>query len=228
MIKKRYFIAGTDTGVGKTTIALNLLSQFEKQGFSTAAIKPIAAGVIQTDAGFGNEDALKLKKAITTRWTYEEINPFLFNEPISPNLAAEDQGISLSSAEIACACKAILNSDADVVIVEGAGGWFVPINDKETIADVVIKLNIPVILVVGLRLGCLSHTILTYQAIQSSGLEIAGWVANQIDRDMIYVEKNINYLKRRLPVPLLGIQPYTIDNDFVLLNITDSKSRDNF
>lgn len=208
MTKKKYFVTGTDTGVGKTTISLILLDQFKKQGLSTAAIKPVASGAIKTNVGFRNDDALKLQKAITSEWTYEKINPFLLKAPISPNLAANHQNIHLTAKEIVSACQPVLNSDTDVVIVEGIGGWFVPINEKETMADVVKSLNIPVILVVGLRLGCLNHAILTYSAIHSYGLNITGWMANQIDPNMLYVEENIHYLKNKISAPFLGIQPF--------------------
>ena len=217
MIKKRYFITGTDTGVGKTTVSLMLLSQFGEKGFSTAAIKPVAAGAIKTDFGFRNDYAIKLQAAMTTTWPYENINPFLLNEPISPNLSAKHQKINLTADKIVSACQPILNSNnIDIVIVEGAGGCHTPLNDQETFADVAKALDIPIILVVGLRLGCLNHALLTVQAIQSSGLKIAGWVANQVDYPMLYVEENIHYLKKRLHAPLLGIQPKIIcvDREF--------------
>jgi len=206
-MKKGFFIVGTDTGVGKTTVSLLLLKLFKKLGYTTAALKPIAAGAIKTKHGLRNEDALLLQEVITTNWDYEKINPFIFEPPISPNFAAAKANSKLTVAKVVNACQPVLNSDADIIVVESAGGWLVPINQQQTMADLATAFNLPLILVVGLRLGCLNHTLLTYQAIKASGLKLAGWMANKIDPEMLCVDDNIKYLKDNIDAPLLSVIP---------------------
>lgn len=210
-MKQGFFIAGTDTEIGKTTISLLLLELLKQQGFSTAALKPIACGATQTNDGLRNQDAIQLQQSATINLPYEQVNPFVFNPPISPNFAADEINCDLSTEKIVKACQPMFNVNADVVIAEGIGGWMVPINKNETMADVAKQFNLPVILVVGLRLGCLNHSLLTYNAICESGLPIAGWVINCIDCNMLYAAENIAYLKEQIDAPLLGIVPYFED-----------------
>jgi dethiobiotin synthetase len=208
MMKKGFFVAGTDTEIGKTTVSLSLLKLFAQQGYATAALKPVASGATRTEQGLRNQDALQLQQAATTDLAYEQVNPFAFAEPISPNFAAAKVKRELTAQQIVEACQSVLNSDAEIIVIEGIGGWVTPINNSETMADVAKQLGLPVVLVVGIRLGCLNHSLLTYEAIRKSGLPLAGWMANQIDNDMLCVEENIAYLQQQIDAPLLGILPF--------------------
>ena len=210
-MKKSFFVAGTDTEIGKTTISLMLLDLFKQQGYATAALKPVASGADQTDQGLRNQDALQLQQAATMDLAYEQVNPFVLAEPISPNFAAAKVKRELTVQQIVAACQPVLNSAADVVVVEGIGGWMTPINQSETMADVAKQLGLPVVLVIGIRLGCLNHSLLTYNAIRKSGLPLAGWIANQIDKNMLSLEENIAYLQQQIDAPLLNIVPFFTD-----------------
>jgi len=220
-----FFIAGTDTGIGKTTISLLLLELLQQRGFTTAALKPIASGAMQTEQGLRNQDALQLQRATTVNLDYNQVNPFVFAPPISPNFASLKANCELTAERILEACQPVLNTNVDVVVVEGIGGWEVPINQTETMADVAKQFNFPVILVVGLRLGCLNHSLLTSHAICKSGLPMAGWVINCIDNDMLCTEENINYLKSKIDAPLLGVVPFfddvahAIKSQFSVINL---------
>lgn len=207
MSKKAFFIAGTDTDAGKTLVATGLLIAAKNLGLSTAALKPVAAGCEQTEAGLRNSDAVQLQAAITTDLFYEQINPIALKAAIAPHIAAQQEKRSISSDRLTGFCRSVLGS-ADVTLVEGAGGWRVPINPRETMADLAKNLQLPVILVVGMRLGCLNHALLTFEAIVRDGLQVAGWVANCIDCDMPVLRENIDSLFARLPVPCLGVVPH--------------------
>lgn len=206
MAKKAFFIAGTDTNVGKTLVAAGLLIAAKSHGFTTAALKPVAAGCEKTEAGLRNEDALLLQSVITTPLVYEQINPVALQAAIAPHIAAQQEKRVLSADRLAGFCRGSLNQ-ADVTLVEGAGGWRVPLNPQETMADLARALNLPVILVVGMRLGCISHALLTVEAICNDGLPLAGWVANCIDADMPVLQENIQSLLTRIPAPCLGVIP---------------------
>ncbi len=210
-MKKGFFVAGTDTEIGKTTISLSLLKLFAQQGYTTAALKPVASGADKTDQGLRNQDALQLQQAATMDLAYQQVNPFVFAEPISPNFAAAKVKRELTAQQIVEACQPVLNSAADIIVIEGIGGWMVPINQSETMADVAKEFGLPVILVVGMRLGCLNHGLLTYEAIRKSDLPLAGWIANQIDNDMLCMEENIAYLQQRIDAPLLSTIPFFVD-----------------
>lgn len=200
-----YFITGTDTNVGKTFFAVRLLNQLRAQGYTTAAIKPIASGCEQTAAGLQNQDALLLQQAATLDFPYHAVNPYAFFEPIAPHIGAQNNNQQLSIKQLIEVSAPILNSDADYIVVEGAGGWLVPLNETETMADFAKALNFSVILVIGIRLGCLNHTLLTWQSMQTSGIKIAGWVANKIDPNMKYIEDNISTLTQYLQIPPMQI-----------------------
>jgi dethiobiotin synthetase len=196
------FIAGTDTEVGKTRIAVALVRALVGAGSKVAVMKPVAAGAVETADGLRNADALDLIAAANVETPYPIVNPFCLAEPTSPHIAARLAGIRIDRAAIQ-RDYGKLAARADIVVVEGAGGWLAPISDTETMADIARALNLPVILVVGLRLGCLNHALLTAQAVRAAGLTLAGWVANHIQPQFAYVKDNIALLERRLPAPLL-------------------------
>lgn len=210
MSKKAFFMTGTDTNVGKTLIAAGLLVAAKNKGFTTAALKPVAAGCEKTDAGLRNDDALLLQSVITQKFYYEQINPIALEAAIAPHIAAQQEKRTLSADRLTGFCRGVIGS-ADVTVVEGAGGWRVPINPRETMADLARNLQLPVIVVVGMRLGCLNHAFLTIEAIVRDGLPVVGWVANCIDAEMPVLQENIESLKMRLPIPCLGIIPFLAD-----------------
>lgn len=205
---KSFFVTGTDTEVGKTLITSALLHAYKKQGLTTAAIKPVAAGCINVDGQWQNDDALQLIDAMTVEMPYEQVNPVALEAPIAPHIAAREEGRNLNVDRLAGLCQGVFLKRMDVTLIEGAGGWRVPLNHRETLADLAIQLNVPVILVVGIRLGCLNHAFLTAEAIRRDGLNLAGWVANIIDADCSRKEENIQTLKTGLSSPCLGVIPY--------------------
>jgi dethiobiotin synthetase len=219
MARKAFFITGTDTGVGKTLIAAGLLVAAKNRGLSTAALKPIAAGCEMTEAGLRNEDALLLQSVITQDLAYEQINPVALEPAIAPHIAAQQAKRLLSVDRLSGFCRGVLNS-ANITLVEGAGGWRVPLNPAETLADLARVLQLPVILVVGIRLGCINHAMLTVEAIARDGLPLAGWVANCIDPDMPCQEENVASLVQRIGAPCLGVVPY-FDADNRVAQIAD-------
>ncbi|GAA5320560.1 MAG: dethiobiotin synthase [Candidatus Pelagadaptatus aseana] len=208
MAKKTFFVAGTDTDAGKTLVASALLVKASQQGLRTAAVKPVAAGCEETPEGLRNSDALMLQQAMTLDLPYEQVNPIAFKPPIAPHIAAMHEGQTLQASRLAGYCRGILMQPAEMVLVEGAGGWKVPLNPRETLADLAIELNVPVILVVGMKLGCINHALLTAEAIARDGLTLAGWVANRIDGDMSCYEENVMTLKTLIQAPLLGEIPF--------------------
>lgn len=205
---KGFFVTGTDTGIGKTTVSCALLHAFAAQGKKVAGMKPIVAG---SENGQWL-DVEQLLTASNVNVTRQQINPYAFDPPISPHLAAQQSGTEIDLSVIHHAYQQ-LSAKADLVIVEGAGGFLVPINDRQNGADLAKMLNLPVILVVGMRLGCLNHALLTAQAIQAAGLTLAGWVANCIDPQMEVVAENIATLEQRLDCPLLGTLPFLGETD---------------
>jgi len=210
MAKKAFFVTGTDTNVGKTLVAAGLLVAAKNKGLTTAALKPVAAGCEKTDAGLRNADALTLQSVITQKLDYDQINPYALQAAIAPHIAAQQEKRSLSVDRLSGFCRGVLSS-ADFTLVEGAGGWRVPINARETLADLAKNLQLPVILIVGVRLGCINHALLTFEAIVRDGLPVAGWVANCIDSDMQVLQENIESLRARLPAPCLGVVPFLND-----------------
>ncbi|WP_366019930.1 dethiobiotin synthase [Nitrosomonas sp.] len=203
-----YFVTGTDTGVGKTTVSCALLRAFAAQGKKAVGMKPVVAG---NENGRWH-DVEQLIAASNISVTREYINPYAFDSPVSPHIAAQQAGVEIDLAVIQRAYQT-LNSQTDVVIVEGAGGFLVPLNAQQTGVDLARALNLPVILVVGMRLGCLNHALLTAQAIKTAGLILAGWVANCIDPQMLMLEENITTLEQRLDCPLLGVMPFDLEMD---------------
>lgn len=198
-----YFVTGSDTGVGKTLVSCALLHAFTLRGKTVVGMKPVAAGC---DSGKWT-DVEALIAASTVTVPREWINPYAMILPIAPHIAAKQAGTEIDIAVIQQACRELQNV-AEVVIVEGSGGFLVPLNRHQNGADLALTLGFPVILVVGIRLGCLSHALLTAQAVRSAGLPLAGWVANRIDPQMIAVEENVSTLEQRLDCPLLGVLPF--------------------
>ena len=203
-----YFVTGTDTGIGKTTVSCALLRAFAAQGHKVIGMKPIAAGVENGKW----PDVEQLLAASNVNVTRQQINPYAFDPPISPHLAAQRAGREINLAVIQQAYQT-LSAQADRVVVEGAGGFLVPVNQHQTGADLAQALNLPVILVVGMRLGCLNHALLTAQAIKTAGLTLAGWVANCIDPQMLAGTENIATLEQRLDCSLLGVLPFDLGMD---------------
>lgn len=207
-MKKRFFVTGTDTDAGKTFVSVLLLEALKAKGVSTLALKPVAAGCEEVDGLLCNDDALKLQAAMTVELPYQQVNPVALKSAIAPHIAADEEGRRLSVDRLAGLIRGALMTSADVTLIEGAGGWLVPLNERETLANLVKELGLPVILVVGVRLGCLNHALLTAQAIAAAGLPLAGWVANCIDPQALRVEENIQTLQSMLPAPCLGVVPY--------------------
>ncbi len=208
-MSKSFFIAGTDTDIGKTFVAAALLNAATQKGLTTLGLKPVAAGCESTGAGLRNGDALALIEQSTVKASYEVVNPVAFAEPIAPHIAAAKEGRRMQSGRLEGFVRgAMMSNKADFTLVEGAGGWRVPISERETLADVVKHLRLPVILVVGMRLGCLNHALLTVEAIQRDGLQLAGWVANHIDPAMSCPDENLATLQRMIPAPCLGVVPF--------------------
>jgi dethiobiotin synthetase len=209
-MKKAFFITGTDTNVGKTLVAAGLLTAANNKGLTTAALKPVAAGCEKTPEGLRNGDALLLQSVMSEKLHYDQINPYALEAAIAPHIAAQQEKRSLSVDRLVGFCRGVLSS-ANFVVVEGAGGWRVPLNAHETLADLAKNLNLPVIIVVGIRLGCINHALLTFESIARDGVAVAGWIANCVDADMPVLQENINTLKARLPIPCLGVVPFLVD-----------------
>ena len=206
-MNKGVFITGTDTGIGKTVISCSLLNSLNQQGMCTAAMKPVASGGSYINGKLHNDDAIALQKAASEHLPYELINPYVFEPSIAPHLAAAHINVEINFDEIKQAYKQ-LSAYADVTVVEGVGGWLVPLNNQASVADLALYLDLPVILVVGIRLGCLNHALLTVESIQQKGAKLIGWVANIIESEILFAEENIETLEKLINVPLLGIKSY--------------------
>lgn len=201
------FVTGTDTGVGKTRVSVGLLRALARHHARVVGMKPVAAGLVQQGGAWVSEDVQALRAASTLAVPPAWDNPVALPEPLSPHLAAARAGRPVSVAELKLAHDA-LAAQADVVVVEGSGGWRVPINERETLADLARALDAPVVLVVGLRLGCLNHALLSAEAVRADGLVLAGWVANAIDPAMACAAENLAYLRAHLGAPLLAELPW--------------------
>jgi len=217
------FVTGTDTEVGKTAIAVALVRGLVAQGLRVAVMKPIASGSEHTPQGLRNDDALKLIAASNVPAAYESVNPYCFEPAISPHIAAKDAGIAVDLSHIG-RLLANLASASDFVAVEGAGGWLAPLSDSETMADLAATLELPVLLVVGLRLGCINHASLTKLAIESRGLHLAGWVANSIDPSLARRADNLKALERALAQPPLAVVPF-LPPDAPPLELTEAAAK---
>ncbi|MCF2949757.1 dethiobiotin synthase [Paraglaciecola aquimarina] len=214
---RAFFVTGTDTEIGKTFVCKGLLQALNDKGYSTAGYKPIAAGCDNTPGGLRNEDALTLQANSSLKLSYDEVNPIAFEAPIAPHLALkqtvkEGEVHYIPIDKIREGFIHLLQKEPNVIVIEGAGGWRLPLGGSyqgrpRYLSEFVSELNLSVILVVGMRLGCLNHAVLTAEAIRNDGLKIAGWVANQVDADMPLVDENIDSLQSLINAPFLGRVP---------------------
>jgi dethiobiotin synthetase len=205
-----FFITGTDTGCGKTEITLGLMAALQARGQRVLGMKPVASGCDQHPEGLRNADAERIQAQGTLAVPYALVNPYAFARPIAPHVAAAEVGILIELDRIRAA-HTELTRQADWVLVEGVGGWRVPLGPECFVGDIPRTLDLPVILVVGLKLGCLNHALLTAESIQSSGLHLTGWIANQVDPDMLALEANLETLHRLIQAPCLGVVPWIAD-----------------
>ena len=206
-MKKQFFITGSDTNIGKTYVCCALLEYFSKKNIKAIGVKPISAGNENIQQEFINRDVYEIQKSSNVDVSFNDINFYNFSEPIAPHIAAKRENIAIDFDVIRRGLMR-LSIRSDILLIEGAGGYQVPLDDKRTMADLVSYLDIPIIFVVGIRLGCLNHTILSVDSIASSKQKIFGWVANIVEKDMPYVDENIEYLKKKINAPCLGILPY--------------------
>lgn len=206
-----YFITGTDTDAGKTWVTLALMQYFKQQGKTVTGMKPVAAGSVVLDGQLKNADALLLQAHSSVDVAYELVNPYAYELPVSPHIAGINNPVELNEV---LACYDVLSRKSDFILVEGAGGWLAPINQHQDISDLAKVLALPVIMVVAIRLGCINHAKLTYQAIRQSGLPCVGWIANCTDPDMLARDENIQSITAAVAMPLLGVLPYTEVADF--------------
>ena len=201
------YVTGTDTGIGKTVASSALLHALRLRGLRAVGMKPLASGCEHTAAGWRNEDALALQAASNPRPEYADLNPYALPLPLAPELAARDAGVTVELGTIRAA-YARLQAQADAVVVEGVGGWAAPLSASIDQADVVHALDLPVVMVVGLRLGCLNHAYLTMRAIAADGCRLAGWIGNAIDPGMARRDDNLALLAARIPAPCWGVLPH--------------------
>jgi dethiobiotin synthetase len=207
-MSKGIFITGTDTGVGKTRFTLALMERLKKQGSSVSGMKPIASGANLNNGKLINEDASLIMQQCSEPTDYELINPVVFKLPVAPHIAASQKKETIDLDKIT-ACYKQLVSNCENVVVEGIGGWRVPVSNELSMVDLVRDLGLPVVLVVGLRLGCINHAILTAEAIRADGLDLKGWVSNKLDKDYLCAEETIVTLKESLACPYIANLPYT-------------------
>ena len=213
-MEQGYFITGTDTNVGKTWATVALMHYFRNQGKSVIGMKPVASGCSVRDGVLVNDDALLLQENASLKLDYGLINPYAFALPVSPHIAGKDSPVDLNV--IVDGFNAI-KDQAQIVLVEGAGGWCSPLNENQDNSDLALALALPIIMVVAVKLGCINHAKLTYQAIKTSGGNCAGWIAVCVNSNELYIEDNISTVKKRLDVPLLGVLPHTNVPDFEVL-----------
>ena len=207
-MSRAYFVVGTDTGIGKTHATGALLHALARRHARVVGMKPIAAGGVQTADGLTNEDSIAHRAASTVRVPPELDNPILLPEPLSPHLAAARAGTAIS-LDVVLRAVAELRARTDALVVEGAGGFLVPLSETQTGADLAVALGMPLVLVVGMRLGCLNHALLTAEAIRARGLALAGWIANRVDPDFLCPDENLAYLRDHLGAPLLADLPFS-------------------
>jgi dethiobiotin synthetase len=213
-MEKGYFVTGTDTDVGKTWATIALMRYFKSQGKTVVGMKPVAAGCFTQDGELKNEDALLIQENASLQIDYDLINPYAYALAISPHIAGIHNPVKLAKVVEGFIC---LKDRAEIILVEGAGGWYAPLNESEDISDLAKALALPVILVVGIKLGCISHAKLSWQAIQNSGLPFAGWIAVCLDPSMQKLDETIFTIKMVMNKPLLGVMPYMDKADFDLL-----------
>ncbi|KAA0015780.1 dethiobiotin synthase [Salinicola corii] len=207
-----YFVTGTDTDAGKTVIATGLMAAARRRGLAVAGGKPVASGCEPSPQGLRNADALAIQTQCHPALPYEVINPFAFEPAIAPHIAAREAGVALSLSSLKIPMRSLLAHGADFTLIEGAGGWRVPLNDKESLSDLAIELALPVVLVVGVRLGAINHARLTLEAIHRDGVRVAGWVANVVDPELPRRQQNLDslveWLSEQGGAPCLGTVPW--------------------
>lgn len=204
----KLFVAGTDTDIGKTYISAGILNTFKKNRYSTLGLKPVASGCHRKNNQLQNGDALTLQQASSIQLHYHQINPFAFELSIAPHIAAKYENREISVHDIKQKIQYAIQYPADICLVEGVGGWRVPINEHETMADFVKSAELKVLLVVGLRLGCINHALLTSQAILQDNINLVGWIGNCIDPMMLNRDENVDTLKKWIKAPFLGLVEY--------------------
>ncbi len=207
MTMKGVFITGTDTETGKTRVTLGLMSAIQSSGLTVCGMKPLASGASKIKNVLLNEDALSIQQQASIHIDYQDINPYVYQQPIAPHLAAEKTGECIDIGKILESFKKI-EQKSDYIVVEGVGGWRVPINKNKTLADLVRALNLPVIIVVGIRLGCINHALLSAEAIRADGLILSGWIANRIDKDYAEGDETIRSIAERIVAPKIADIPF--------------------
>ncbi len=207
------FVTGTDTGIGKTIVSCAVIHELVQQGYKVAAMKPIASGAQYIKEQLQNDDALSLMQYVNTEHDYNHVNPYCFEPAIAPHIAANRVGVDIRIPVIRESYQ-VLNDQADCVVVEGVGGWLVPINEQQSVADIAIELELSVIMVVGLRLGCINHALLTMDSIMAKNIKIMGWIANQVDPNLTATDQIIKTLQNKLNSPYLGFLPYFSNGHF--------------
>lgn len=216
-----YFITGTDTEIGKTLVSCILLHKLAQQGLKVVGMKPVASGArLNAEGVLNNADANELMNHSNVKLDYELINPYCFAPAIAPHVAAAQAGIRIELNKIAQAFHSI-SAQVDKVIVEGVGGWLVPLNERECVADLALKLTLPVILIVGIRLGCINHALLTYESMHHRGINIIGWIANEVDPKMLNREETIKALQNKMAIPFMGSVPYLKSSHIDVSQLTD-------
>jgi dethiobiotin synthetase len=232
---KPWFVTGTDTGVGKTRAAVGLLGALAGKALTVAGMKPIASGSVKTVDGLRNDDAMALVSASSVRVRYADVNPYAFAPAIAPHIAAADEGRTMELAVLERAYERLALT-AEAVVIEGAGGWLTPLSESHTLADFAAMLDAQVILVVGLRLGCINHALLTERAIRAAGLTLAGWIGSAVDPAFERAQENRAALRARIAAPCLGILEHrpnaspaeladAINVDFVIRQQANAKGR---
>ena len=204
---KGCFVTATDTNAGKTWIALGLMSALQRRRLRVAGMKPVASGCVQTEQGWRNSDALMLLRQSDLPLAYQDVNPYGFGPAIAPHIAAEESGTQIDLNRIATAYER-LSRAADFMVVEGIGGWRAPLTETLSLRDLAAALGLPVVLVVGLRLGCINHALLTAEAVARDGIPFAGWIANQVDPDYRRIPQTIATLKAGIKAPCLAQMPW--------------------
>ncbi|MCF7964518.1 MAG: dethiobiotin synthase [Methylobacter tundripaludum] len=210
-MEKGYFITGTDTNVGKTWATIALMRYFKSRGKSVVGMKPVASGCLIQDGRLKNEDALLIQANASLPIDYDLINPYAYELPVSPHIAGVNNPVKLD--QLAAGFET-LKTLADIIVVEGAGGWYAPLNERETISDLAKLLALPVIMVVAIRLGCINHARLTYQAVAQSDVNCVGWIAVCTEPELLGGDQNIQTIKSTVDAPLLGVLPYREVADF--------------
>ena len=216
MGNKGVFITGTDTGIGKTWTVRALMYALKSRGMNVSGMKPVASGGVQAGNSLKNDDALLIQAQCSIEQPYEWVNPYVFAKPVAPHIAAQTTGINIDIGSITEAYNN-LASRSDFVVVEGVGGWRVPLSDQLSTIDMVRALNLPVLLVIGIRLGCINHALLTAECIRADGILLSGLVANEVDAGYMYHDQTLQTLSRSINAPLLGALPYMETCDIAIL-----------